>query len=188
MRSGCAAIRSFLGLAVLTGTVLAGCSHGPVPPAKDPTKGEFYTTEEMQRLPKGERTRYCEVMESSLRSFKDETRLLQVRLDSLSAVADTLRNRSVAVSQQTRDLNQAIRDLRLKDKAINSYVVKKGDTLRIVARTVYGDPTRWREIYEANKGALGPNPEKVELREGSRLTIPKGTETPQKPTDGNKGQ
>ena len=47
----------------LTALALGACSHAPAPPAKDPTKGEFYTPEEMVRLGPAERDRYCSFME-----------------------------------------------------------------------------------------------------------------------------
>ena len=40
-----------LGLAM----ILSSCAHGPVPPMKDPTKGEFYTVDEQERLSPAER-------------------------------------------------------------------------------------------------------------------------------------
>ncbi|RMG13442.1 MAG: LysM peptidoglycan-binding domain-containing protein [Planctomycetota bacterium] len=46
------------------------------------------------------------------------------------------------------------------------YVVRKGQTLRDVARTLFGDPGRWRELYERNRGVL-PDPDT--LREGVTL-------------------
>jgi nucleoid-associated protein YgaU len=173
------ATAGWVGLALVVGA----CSHGPVPPVKDPTKGEFYTNEEILRLPADQRERYCETMDSSLRALKDETTFLQARLDSLTTISDTLRNQSISVAQQTRDLNSVLRDLRLKDKAINSVVVKKGDTLRSLAKDVYGDATRWREIYDANRGAIGT--ETTPLRQGSRLTIPRKPEDTPKASEGS---
>lgn len=51
-----------------------------------------------------------------------------------------------------------------------SHTVAKKDTLYSIARTYYnGDHTRWKEIYEANRSAIGdPNM----IRVGQKLTIP----------------
>lgn len=40
----------------------------------------------------------------------------------------------------------------------SSYTVKKGDCLYNIARQVYGDASKWKKIYEANKGVIGKNP------------------------------
>jgi nucleoid-associated protein YgaU len=51
-----------------------------------------------------------------------------------------------------------------------SYEVQPGDTLAIISQQYYGDPTQWRRIYDANKDAIGPDPDKLKL--GTKLTIP----------------
>jgi nucleoid-associated protein YgaU len=49
------------------------------------------------------------------------------------------------------------------------YVVKSGDTLSKIAKELYGDSTRWREIFEANKDQIkDPNM----IRPGWELVIP----------------
>ena len=49
------------------------------------------------------------------------------------------------------------------------YVVQKGDTLSQISREVYGNASRWREIYEANRDRIeDPNL----IRPGWRLRIP----------------
>ena len=49
------------------------------------------------------------------------------------------------------------------------YVVQQGDTLSQIAKTAYGDATRWREIYEANKDEI--KDPKI-IRPGQELRIP----------------
>jgi nucleoid-associated protein YgaU len=51
-----------------------------------------------------------------------------------------------------------------------SYTVADGDTLATIAERFYGDPTLWRPIYEANRTAIGDNPDNV--RVGTTLRIP----------------
>lgn len=51
-----------------------------------------------------------------------------------------------------------------------TYVVKAGDTLSKIARRFLGSATRWRDIYEANKSRIGPDPD--ELKVGTKLVIP----------------
>jgi nucleoid-associated protein YgaU len=51
-----------------------------------------------------------------------------------------------------------------------SYEVQSGDTLAIISQQFYGDPAQWRRIYDANKDAIGPDPDKLKV--GMKLTIP----------------
>lgn len=52
----------------------------------------------------------------------------------------------------------------------DSYDVQSGDTLATIAQQFYGDPTQWQRIYDANKDAIGSDPDKLKL--GTHLTIP----------------
>lgn len=51
-----------------------------------------------------------------------------------------------------------------------TYEVKAGDTLLSIAEEVYGDSTKWRRIYDANKDAIGADPDKLKLEQ--KLKIP----------------
>lgn len=51
-----------------------------------------------------------------------------------------------------------------------TYVVKPGDTLPKIARRFLGSATRWRDIYEANKSKIGPDPDVLKV--GTKLVIP----------------
>lgn len=53
--------------------------------------------------------------------------------------------------------------------APHSYVVKDGDTLESIAASVYGNSSRWPEIYRANSGSLGRG---GEVKPGQVLTLP----------------
>ncbi len=50
-----------------------------------------------------------------------------------------------------------------------THVVRKGDSLYGLAREYYGDQSRWRDIYEANRGRLS-NPDKLSI--GMKLIVP----------------
>ena len=49
------------------------------------------------------------------------------------------------------------------------YEVQKGDTLSKIAKRVYGDASRWKEIWEANKAQI-PNPDLI--HPGQQLSMP----------------
>lgn len=50
------------------------------------------------------------------------------------------------------------------------YTVKSGDTLYAIAKTELGDGTRWREIYNLNVMAIGPDPNLI--LPGQALVMP----------------
>jgi len=99
------------GGAVLTLACLTlACSHGgPVPPPRDPSRGEYYTEDEMRRLPPDELDRYCSFMESRLQEMKVRTAGLKSRLDSLTGRADSLRTRQVDLGNRTREISARVR-------------------------------------------------------------------------------
>lgn len=51
-----------------------------------------------------------------------------------------------------------------------SYTVKSGDSLWAIAKKHYGDGSRWPDIYNANKGVIGGNPNLI--YPGQNLSIP----------------
>lgn len=53
------------------------------------------------------------------------------------------------------------------------YTVQPTDTLSGIAQQFYGDPSRWEEIYQANRTIIGDSPRG--LRPNMRLTIPRDT-------------
>jgi LysM repeat protein len=62
----------------------------------------------------------------------------------------------------------------------STYIVAEGDYLIKIAKNVYGDSSKWRDIYEANKELIGSNPDA--LKPGMNLTIPGGTPADVEPT------
>lgn len=58
-------------------------------------------------------------------------------------------------------------------KKVTSYVVKKDESLSVIAKKkeIYGDANKWRTIYNANKKVIGTNPNKI--KPGMKLVIPR---------------
>jgi len=50
-----------------------------------------------------------------------------------------------------------------------AYTIESGDSLYRISRRVYGDPSRWREILEANRDVI---PDEGNLRVGTTIRIP----------------
>lgn len=57
----------------------------------------------------------------------------------------------------------------------DTVVVRRGDSLSSIAEDAYGAPSKWRNIFEANREALD-DPDEVEV--GTRLTIPAAAGSP----------
>jgi LysM repeat protein len=51
-----------------------------------------------------------------------------------------------------------------------SYSVRAGDTLPSIANQFYGDANQWTTIYDANRAAIGNDPNVIQV--GTQLTIP----------------
>lgn len=55
-----------------------------------------------------------------------------------------------------------------------TYVIKEGDTLSHIAKSILGDSSRWREIYELNKNSIAdPN----QIQAGQTILVPENTLT-----------
>lgn len=50
-----------------------------------------------------------------------------------------------------------------------SYTVRSGDSLWAIAKRTYGDGSKWKELYTANKSVVGSNPNLI--RAGEVLTL-----------------
>ena len=51
-----------------------------------------------------------------------------------------------------------------------SYTVVSGDSLSKIAKNHYGDASKWHQIYDANKGVIGSDPDNIEV--GQVFTLP----------------
>lgn len=56
-----------------------------------------------------------------------------------------------------------------REERPSTYVVQAGDTLSLISRKVYGTPSRWADIYRANRDVL---PSADALKVGQELRIP----------------
>jgi len=56
------------------------------------------------------------------------------------------------------------------EPTMTDYEVTSGDTLSKIAEKVYGDASKWHQIYEANRDLIGLDPNKLQV--GQNLNIP----------------
>jgi nucleoid-associated protein YgaU len=70
--------------------------------------------------------------------------------------------------QGFEDVRERLR-ARGRREAEKTYTVQAGDTLGKIAQELYGDGSRWTEIYEANKDKIA-DPNVIEI--GQELKIP----------------
>ena len=56
------------------------------------------------------------------------------------------------------------------DQSGQTHTVGEGDTLATIAQQYYEDSGQWRKIYEANKDAIGEDPDSIKI--GQSLKIP----------------
>jgi len=53
----------------------------------------------------------------------------------------------------------------------DTYIVRSGDTLMRIATRLYGDPSKWRALYDANRQTIGESPNNLDV--GMKLTVPR---------------
>jgi LysM repeat protein len=64
----------------------------------------------------------------------------------------------------------------------STYTVVAGDSLSLIAKTLYGDMSLWPILYDANRATVGPDYDKIEV--GQSLVIPsKAKLTPEQMAD-----
>lgn len=56
-------------------------------------------------------------------------------------------------------------------KGGGTYIVKKWDNLHKIAQKIYGDDSKWKIIYDANRKVIGRNPNLI--YPGQKYTLPK---------------
>lgn len=77
---------------------------------------------------------------------------------------------NVATVQKTSAASTARADTASIPPKAKEYTVKSGDCLSAIARQVYGDASKWKKIYEANKSIIGNNPNLI--YPGQKYVIP----------------
>lgn len=111
-----------------------------------------------------------------LSRLREENRRLTQRVKALSARIEQLR-RGAAVESSSGEREAVASEVKELPPPrptpaypeVKVYRVQRGDTLSSIAARFYGDRSKWRRIYEANRNVLD-SPES--LRVGQRLVVP----------------
>jgi nucleoid-associated protein YgaU len=102
-------------------------------------------------------------------NFNNQMTLLRTQVASLEGA---LEQAKIEKNEAVADLEKQIAELQVaKVEAVDAtYTVKSGDSLSKIAKAVYGDWKRWKDIYEANKDEI-KNPDLI--RVGQTFKLPK---------------
>lgn len=104
-------------------------------------------------------------------SLKRELVTAQKRVQQLESIVSGARRVPTAVSAQRAPAQDSIVPPVAPDPSSvpRSYTVQSGDSLSAISRKVYGTPTRWIDIYQANRDRMASE---NALRVGQELRIP----------------
>ena len=98
----------------------------------------------------------------------DELEAETSRQQELEAEVKEMREAQRRRMEETKERIRA-RSARKAEPEAKTYTVQAGDTLGKIAQALYGDGSRWPEIYEANKDQIA-DPNVIEI--GQVLQIP----------------
>lgn len=113
-------------------------------------------------------------LETQNKSLQEQLLVMQQQLASSNAIVTATRIApSSSTSFQQKKRKETTRNLTTTPSQADSvksiYVVQKGDTLSSISRQIYNTPSRWMDIYRANKDKLStPN----QLKVGQKLRLP----------------
>ena len=91
----------------------------------------------------------------------------QSRMHRLEKLSEAPSNTSAA-SSKTRSRIPAVPPVAMP-RGLLRYTVQSGDTLSRISEKVYGTPSRWKDIYQANRARLSSE---NALQVGQELQIP----------------
>ena len=108
-----------------------------------------------------------EIMEGILKAKKEQEK--EKTAGSLKASASQGISKGVAKAAAKTGGSLQTLQAKKEEKQEQIYQIQAGDTLGKIAQTFYGDASRWKEIYEANKDKIA-NPDVIQV--GLKIRIP----------------
>jgi nucleoid-associated protein YgaU len=157
------------------------CSHnrkaveGPNVPRRQPTRTPSVTAlkQTVERLEVAVSER-----EDQLTTLRQRLERVTEQRDAYASELEQARQERDKFKQENEVLSKKLEEI-LAPKPVTPaaktaiYVVQEGDTLESIAgkEDIYGDRSRWKEIFEENKDVIGSAPDKLEP--GTKLIIPR---------------
>lgn len=130
----------------------------------DVSDGMYLTEEQYKKLSGDEAMAYCEKLAQEIDIQNDNAAAANRQMSDIDAAIKALQKQLADARAQTSPLASEVAELerQLKElqKLPRSYTVVKGDFLIKISemRRIYGDGTRWKRIYRANRDKIGdPN-------------------------------
>lgn len=103
-------------------------------------------------------------------AHKAEEQLTVSQAAALKEKAEAMKKEAQALEQQAQALQSGGQAAPAAAAPVEIYVVKRGDTLSGIAKALYGNAGRWKEIVEANRNLIkDPNM----IKTGWKLRIPR---------------
>lgn len=130
----------------------------------------------------------CPLARHEIKTFGDELRIADANLnvstyavavpegdtETLALVNGVLRDlgeKGLLATLQERVLGEVAREGQIATATGKVVVVRKGDTLSLIAGRELGSTEKWRELHAANQDVVGPDPNVIYA--GMRLRLPK---------------
>jgi LysM repeat protein len=104
----------------------------------------------------------------SLKLLQDENIRLRRQVNTLREQINGL-NSVAAVEAKRSEVAAKNQPVAKKNTKSHHYSIAKGDTLSSISQKIYGTPSRWKDIFDANRQLL-PSPSQLTI--GQTLTIP----------------
>lgn len=117
-------------------------------------------------------------MENTMRKIREENLKLKQELAAANAKIESLENSRIKIRETVENRTSSsgssltIRETvaTTSETTASSYTVQVGDTLSSISRKIYGNPSKWKEIFEANRDKLS-TPQS--LKPGQTIKIPR---------------
>jgi len=169
--------------ATLLACAAAGCGK-PVLRVADASLGDYYTEKEFKKLSREQREEYCNELALQDSLYLEEIRGASATLADAAGRREQIRREADSLLAEAGRREQNVRTLLASrggaeapretpaDEGSRAWSVRRGDSLwRISSRgDVYGDGSKWRRIYESNRG-LVRDPDLI--YPGQELSIPR---------------
>ncbi len=121
---------------------------------------------EVEKLAKSAKKVTVAEAEKMLRDAKTAAERVNAQ-NMLRAATDEAKKIEAAASAA---VTAATQEVKAEAAQVKKHIVKKGESLSLIAKQYTGSVKKWKELYEANKKTVGDNPDLIQP--GMELIIP----------------